>query len=303
MRNGKLPSIVVSVSLMVVALPPTTSGDETRVESTTDTGGPTAQPASGKTAELALGIRFHGLLPGSVNPRLEGKFRIRFRIYRSPQGGEPIWTEEQEVTVESGKINVLLGKKKPIPTSIHTATFKFLGASVGGRREVYPRYAIVNVVYVSPKEALTALATGKGPGKPKSASAPPRSLAGKYAVADATVGIRRQKPASWLEALRAARASGGDLPDYEAWYRAMEEAEPDEVLTRAGHYEWVLPWVYDPSSHGTYSRYFRGRFEGCDYMDLSPEKIYVYRVAMPKRDARTKKAPRPPDRATAENRP
>ena len=48
----------------------------------------------------------------------------------------------------------------------------------------------------------------------------------------------------------------------------------------AGHYEWVLPWVYDTASHGLYNRYFRGRFQGCDYMDLSPENEYPYRVAV-----------------------
>ena len=41
------------------------------------------------------------------------------------------------------------------------------------------------------------------------------------------------------------------------------------------------PWVYDSARHGRTNRYFRGRFEGCDDMDLSPEKSYVYRHALP----------------------
>jgi hypothetical protein len=297
MRHATISTIAAWTVLIVIALPLTTIGDEARAKSTADTDKPSAEnatrtgPAAKKGVERAVGIRFHGLLPGSVNPDLEGKFRIQFRIYRSPQGGEPIWNEEQEVTVKDGKIDVMLGKKKPVPMSIHTATFKFLGASVGGRREVYPRYAIVNVVYVSPKEALTALANKKGATRPKSAPPASKTPAGKYPAVKMLVASKSQKAASWTDALHAARALKGDLPDYEAWYRSLEESEPDNVLTRAGHYEWVLPWVYDPGSHGTYSRYFRGRFEGCDYMDLSPKKSYVYRIATPKRKPSAKKAP------------
>ena len=80
------------------------------------------------------------------------------------------------------------------------------------------------------------------------------------------------------------RRAGGDLPDYEAWYAALEAAPLSQLAERTGHYEWVLPWAYDTASHGRFNRYFRGRYAGCDYMDLSPTKRYHYRVARPPPD-------------------
>ncbi len=230
---------------------------------------------AGKPDEPRLGIRFRGFLPGSQNPTLEGTYEVEFRIYRSPQGGEPIWRETAAVPVREGRMDVVLGKRVPIPMEIHEATFKFLGASVGGNREVYPRFAIVNVVYASRKEALVALAGGAGASERRSGTEKPSA----YGPREAKVG-KEEKKATWREALAAARAAGGDLPDYEDWYQALENLAPDAVEGWTGHYEWVLPWVYDTASHGRLNLYFRGRFEGCDYMDLSPANKYAYRIAL-----------------------
>jgi hypothetical protein len=216
--------------------------------------------------EPRIGIEFNGWLPGSVDPALEGTFRVDFRIYKSPQGGEAIWREVQEVRVEKGEMRVVLGAVEKIPLSIHEATFKFLGAAVDGNPEIYPRFPIVNVVYVSPKEALVAV-TGEAVEKRA------------YARPEVRVSGETEEARTWLAAYRAARAAGGDLPSYVDWYEDLGRCTAESVLERAGHYEWVQPWVYDTASHGLYNRYFRGRFQGCDYMDLSPEKSYVYRIA------------------------
>jgi hypothetical protein len=223
-----------------------------------------------KSAEPAIGIRFAGLLPGAVNSKLEGKFRLDLKIYRSPQGGEPIWHERREVDVKGGRIDLTLGEVTKVPMEIHEATFKFLGVSVNGNREVYPRFAVVNVVYASAKEALAGISRRAAAKE----AAPPKGTA---------VQPETQKAATWREALAAACASGGELPDYEAWYGALESSAPDKVSERTGHYEWVLPWVYDPASHGRLNDYFRGRFQGCDYMDLAPSNRYPYRVAVPRK--------------------
>ena len=250
------------------------------------------KPSDGTTARTAavrpahLGIRFEGLLPGSIDPNLEGEFQLTFRIYRSPQGGTPIWEEAQKVKVRKGRMDVGIGKVRTIPMEIHEATFKFLGVSVNRQKEVYPRFPIVNVVYVSEREALAA-----GGGRPKEE---------RYTKRGLVVGDRRQAPLTWAEALKQSRAAGGDLPDYEDWYRSMETAEPKAARERAGHYEWVLPWVYDTASHGRYNRYFRGRFQGCDYMDLSPKKRYPYRISFPAPESAAGDSKEPPSRSTHE---
>lgn len=224
-------------------------------------------------------IRFEGYLPGTVNDSLAGEFDIEFRIYRSPQGGEPLWRETRRLEVVDGRIDVQLGSVTPIPLEIHEATFKWIGASVNGSCEVYPRYHVVNVVYVSAQEALRARS------REKSASAPVGQ--------NDTVDVATQGPATWLEALRRARALGTDLPDHGQWYGALRTCSVDSLLARSEHYEWVLPWAYDTASHGRANEYFRGRFQGCDYMDLSPQKRYAYRLlTTPKAPAIPRLGPR-----------
>lgn len=223
-------------------------------------------------------IDYFAWLPGSVDPKLQGEFDVEFRIYASPQGGQPLWSERRVVRVVNGRMRVALGEVVPVPMSLHEATFKFLGASVAGAAEVYPRSAIVNVVYVSPEEALLAAAD-----RPRANDGAERAAAEReydeVAQRAWRVAPETQVAATWKEALRAARKAGADLPGYEDWYRALRVAERAQVLERAGHYEFVRPWVYDTASHGELNRYFRGRFQGCDYMDLSPEKRYPYRLA------------------------
>jgi len=222
------------------------------------------------------GLEFEGLLPGTIDPTLSGSFEVDFRIYLSPQGGDAVWKEVRTVDVKHGRIDVVLGERNPIPWEIHEATFKFLGAAVNGKREVYPRFSIVNVVYVSPKEALLALAEPE--------ASPPEGPDASYG-AHGSVENATEEACSWREASTRARARGGDLPSYRDWYRALASCEEAQLAERSGHYEWVRPWVYDTSSHGRYNAFFRGRFQGCDYMDLSPEKHYVWRFSRPSEPA------------------
>lgn len=229
-----------------------------------------------EAAPKTIPLHFAGRLPGSVSMDINGEFQMEFRIYRSPQGGEPIWKERRTVEVKSGRMDVLLGEVEPIPLSVHEETFKFLGVSVNGQREAYPRAAVVNVVYASPKEALVEIASRRASAEGAAETRKSREVKVERGAPRAT---------TWLEALEAARAAGADLPDHEEWYRALERGEPDQIAEMVGHYEWVLPWVYDTASHGRFNEYFRGRFQGCDYMDLSPKNKYVYRVVRPVRAA------------------
>ncbi len=237
-------------------------------------GAPAASEAEDASLDAPVGIEFEGFLPGSTDETLAGTFDVEFRIYLSPQGGEAVWGEKRSVDVERGRMDLVLGEVNPIPWTIHEATFKFLGASVNGKREVYPRFAIVNVVYVSPKEAMVAQA------ELAAAEASGRGGAMRY-VSRFSIGSPTEASCTWREALRSARRRHAELPSYRDWYSALATSDAAELADRSGHYEWVLPWVYDTASHGRYNAYFRGRFQGCDYMDLSPEKEYVWRLATP----------------------
>jgi hypothetical protein len=249
---------------------------------------PPAEPAA---AEPRVGVRFEGFLPGSHDEKLQGEFAVDFRIYLSPQGGEAIWSESQKVKVVDGRMDIVLGSVVPIPMSIHEATFKFLGAAVGGAREVYPRFTIVNTVFVSLEEALRPPSEVR----PIEGRRPGATHGDLYAAPGAKIAAHTESGCTWKQALLAARKAGADLADYQDWYAALAHCTKDEITERSGHYEWVLPWVYDTASHGDYNRLFRGRFQGCDYMDLSPANTYVYRLGTPvaepsqKSEAPTKK--------------
>lgn len=234
-------------------------------------------PAADAAQEPRVGVRFEGFLPGTRDEKLKGEFAVEFKIYLSPQGGDAVWSESQRVKVDAGRMDVVLGKDRPIPMALHEATFKFLGASVGKAREVYPRFTIVNTVFASTEEALRTPAIEGAP----ASGAARTGGASVYSAPGAKVNVAAEKPCTWKQALLAARAAGGDLADYQAWYRALSSCTKDQLIARTGHYEWVLPWVYDTASHGDYNRLFRGRFQGCDYMDLSPTNQYVCRFAMP----------------------
>lgn len=234
-------------------------------------------PAPATRAETAIPIRFQGFLPGNINPGLEGKFKIEFRIYPSPQGGRPSWQETREVVVIKGQIDLELGTKTPIPMELHEATYKWLGASVNGQREIFPRYPIVNVVYASPREALLAHERWRAETQQKN-SADYRTTGARPEAGAKPVAPARHEEMTWKEALNQARARGSDLADYQEWYKQLETLPPDKSADWTGHYEWVLPWVYDTASHGRYNNLFRGRFQGCDYSDLSPQKKYPFRV-------------------------
>lgn len=226
----------------------------------------------GEPNSAPVTIHFNGFLPGNTDTTLSGKFEVDFRLYRSPQGGEPVWREHHLLDVSGGRIDVQLGSKQPIPMDIHEATFKWIGASVGGQREVFPRYHVVNVVYVSLKEALLA----REREQTQDSKSVPDTTTPRIQVSGIT-----EKACTWREALNHARQQGGDLSGFEDWYASILSPAATNLAERTGHYEWVLPWAYDTASHGRYNRFFRGRFEGCDYMDLSPQKQYVYRMAQP----------------------
>lgn len=229
---------------------------------------PAEQESTDHAPETApVPIRFAGRLPGAVDDELEGTFEVTFRLYRSPTGGRAVWSETRRVGVERGRIDLRLGTKTSIPDGLHEENFKWLGASVDGGREVYPRFHVVNVVYASPGQPLLP--------------APEKEVEREPLAPRSRLSGRSPTTSTWRRALARARELGGSLPEFDAWYDELSAAGPDQRTDRVGHYEWVMPWAYDTASNGRYNAFFRGRFEGCDYSDLSPAREYFYRVSLP----------------------
>ncbi len=192
-------------------------------------------------------IDYVALLPGTNDCSFNGEIGVEFAIYVTPTGGRAIWMEKQVVVAKDGMIDTQLGRNSPIPWEITVANFKFVSVRVDGGPEILPRMPIVNVVYFA-KDAL-GLRTDQ-----------------VYRVEQAMEAQPRPER-TWAEAFAVAAQNGTSLPSYRYWYAAAVSGKLEEFID---HYEWTVPWVYDTASHGALNEYFRGRFQGCDYLDLDP---------------------------------
>ena len=62
------------------------------------------------TESVPRRISYQGLITKSDgSPTDDGSYEILFKVYDTADGGSPIWTENQEVTVNNGIISTVLG--------------------------------------------------------------------------------------------------------------------------------------------------------------------------------------------------
>jgi hypothetical protein len=91
-------------------------------------------------------MRFGGTAPNRAGDTVEAVFRI----YAAPQGGEPLWTETQQITIDAkGKYSVLLGAATHggLPQTLFAGgQARWLGVSIE-RAEELPRSPLTSVAY------------------------------------------------------------------------------------------------------------------------------------------------------------
>ncbi|MCX5792202.1 MAG: hypothetical protein NTY45_08320 [Elusimicrobia bacterium] len=91
-------------------------------------------------------INFQGKLTDPNGRAATGIVSMVFRLYTTPNGGTPVWSETQSVNLDSyGVYSVLLGEVNPLNISF-SATY-WLGMTVGIDNEMEPRYRIVASAY------------------------------------------------------------------------------------------------------------------------------------------------------------
>ena len=89
-------------------------------------------------------ISYQGLITkADGSPTEDGSYEVLFRVYNSADGGDPIWTETQEVSVINGIISTVLGNTNPFTTIPQEA---FLELSVEGST-LSPRQLLTSVFY------------------------------------------------------------------------------------------------------------------------------------------------------------
>lgn len=99
-------------------------------------------------------IAYQGRLADSGGEPLEGSFEIRFRLYSQAIGGSHLWSETwsggNEILVDDGLFNVLLGSLTPIPQNVFEGNGTlWLGVKVDTDAEMVPRVQLGSVPFAS----------------------------------------------------------------------------------------------------------------------------------------------------------
>ena len=119
---------------------------------------------SASTAPSSTVISYQGRLADSAGNPVDGSVYMTFRLYNTSTGGDSLWTESRgSVPVEEGLFHVLLGSISPIPSALfadHDSLY--LGISVEGGAEMWPREQIASVPYAWVARALARDATAAG---------------------------------------------------------------------------------------------------------------------------------------------
>ena len=89
-------------------------------------------------------ISYQGLITKSDgSPTTDGSYEVLFKLYDTPNGGDPVWSENLEVTVNNGIISTILGEINPFATIPEEA---YLELTVDGST-LSPRQSLTSVFY------------------------------------------------------------------------------------------------------------------------------------------------------------
>ena len=124
--------VVVGPLLLVLSLAAQTSG------------------GSAAVAQVPAVIQFSNVATDEAGGALSGSVAMTFSLYNSARGGEPLWSETQNVPLDnSGHYSVYLGitRVSGVPVSFFaTGQARWLGVQIAGQAE-QPRLFLVSVPY------------------------------------------------------------------------------------------------------------------------------------------------------------
>jgi hypothetical protein len=237
-------------------------------------------------------IQYRGYMPQLSREKWGADVDIKFELYRSPKGGTPYWREERTVMVhESGWVEVDLGEVEALPDDAFKTPFRFLSIWHGAV-EFIPRKQVASLTYVASKietqlkpqdyenyekysidQAKAAAAKAPGRENRLDKMVPGRGFA---------METHPRMPLNWLDAVAEADRLEARLPTFEEWYGAYDGEPSKDLVGMEGHYEWVIPWVYEPTIHARLHELYRGKPVACYYNELSPLNDYPFRLAIDK---------------------
>ncbi len=136
-------------------------------------GQPQAGPSDSHSEALTIPrmLSYQGRLTDTLgNAVPNGVYSLSFRLYATPTGGSPFWTETQNLAVRGGVFNALLGSVTPLGT-VPDGGALYLGMAVGGEAEMVPRVRIVSAAYAYKADTAGYALASPGGGSPYNDSA------------------------------------------------------------------------------------------------------------------------------------
>jgi len=102
-------------------------------------------------------MNYQGILTDDIGqPVQNGEYEITFKVYNQESGGNPVWSETQNVLTNGGIFHVLLGSINAI--TVFPSENAWLGIQVGVNPEMTPRKRIASVGYsFKTEEAVNAI--------------------------------------------------------------------------------------------------------------------------------------------------
>jgi hypothetical protein len=92
-------------------------------------------------------INYQGLLTNDAGEVITGARSVQFLIYNDATAGSLLWSETQNVDVEDGLFNTLLGSVVPIPYELFEESERYLAMKVEADNEMLPRQRLTSVAY------------------------------------------------------------------------------------------------------------------------------------------------------------
>jgi len=227
-------------------------------------------------------IQYRGPMPLLRRELWGSKVELRFELYRSPEGGTPFWRETPSVMVSTnGWVQLDLGEVEPLPDEAFNTPFRFL--SIWHQQiEFGPRKQVVSLAYVASAAELNILSTNFTTLRSEASASNELRIGALVGCGLYSLEGEPRSPKSWLEASQMASQLGARLPTFEEWYGAHEGRSSNQLSSMTGHYEWVIPWVYEPTIHWRLHELYRGKTVACYYEELSPQNRYPFRLALDK---------------------
>src|SRR5438552_10162681 len=88
-----------------------------------------------------------GRLFDAMGTPIVGSLAFVFTIYPDKSGGNALWSESKQITLDEGYFSTTLGDTTQIPLTVFNGTTRFLGIKVGTDTEMTPRQPLSSVPY------------------------------------------------------------------------------------------------------------------------------------------------------------